>query len=178
MTWHIDIMTFHNSYRFGGWNNNCLFYQRMHWECRCTRAFVSVLWPISNLPKNKTKTRYLSPFKMTFASWKVPYLCLNVCTLTPGPGSSGHIATYIPILYLMWALSRLWRGVTAHVKSTLRSFIDLHLHSPIGGKLFLYVNHRREVTSDKISSFSKEKSQITSSGDYFIVCVWVLYSNL
>lgn len=77
-------------------------------------------------------------------------------------------------------------GVFANIKSRWRSFTYLHLHSPIGEKLFLYVNHRREVTSDKISSFSKEKSQIMLSDDYYIiththilyVCVCVLYSNL
>lgn len=66
-------------------------------------------------------------------------------------------------------------GVIANIKSMPRSFIYLHLHSPIGGKLFLYVNHRREVTSDKISSFSKEKSQIMSSDDYIIIHVCVCF---
>lgn len=73
--------------------------------------------PLTHLQSDeKTKQNsYLSPLKTTFVSWrhdwhhfgKVFYLCLNVCTLTPAPESSGHIATYIPILYLMSAQSHL-----------------------------------------------------------------------
>lgn len=35
------------------------------------------------------------------------------------------------------------------------------LHLPIGGKFFLYVNHSREVTSDKMLSFSTWRPEIT-----------------
>lgn len=109
-------MTFRNTYQFDEWNNNCLSYQWMHWECWSTRVSVSVLWPISSLGEKKDSEWSL--FKMTFCfadamsgitSGKWSYLCLNVCTLTPAPESSGHIATYIPILCLMSVPSHLWR---------------------------------------------------------------------
>lgn len=176
-------MTFRNTYQFDGWNSNCLFYQWMHWECWCTRVFVSVLWPISSLTNKEDS--YLSLCKMTFVSWrqvwhyfwKVSYLCLNVCKLRPAPESSGHIATYIPILYLKLALSHLWcRQLQVSLLNQSRgALFTYNLHSPIGRKLFLYVNHRREVTSDKISSFSKEKSQIMLLDDYFIICMCFVF---
>lgn len=37
------------------------------------------------------------------------------------------------------------------------------ISSPIGGKFFLYVNHSREVTSDKISSFSALRAEINTT---------------
>lgn len=98
--------------------------------------------------KKKKKDSYLSHFKMTFVIWlhvwhhfwKVSYLCLNVCTLTPAPESSGHIATYIPILYLMSALSHLWcrqRQVSLLTSNQCRgaSFTYIFTHQ-LGGSFF------------------------------------------
>ena len=125
------------THRFDGWNNSCLFCQWRRWECWCTLLFVSCLWPISSLrtksqllsPFKTSSVQYsqltgeeqLVPHSDTIHLYLYPstivgdillcvylsYLCLNVCTPRPRRGSSGHIATCTPILYLMSALSHL-----------------------------------------------------------------------
>lgn len=80
-------------------------------------VLVSLFLFFDPSPVWEKKDSEWSLFNMTFVCWchvwhnfwKVSYLCLNVCTLTLAPESSGHIATYIPILCLMSALSHLWR---------------------------------------------------------------------
>lgn len=46
-------------------------------------------------------------------------------------------------------------------QTQLKCICMLFCHLPIGGKFFLYVNHSREVTSDRISSFSTRGAEIT-----------------
>lgn len=106
-----------------------------------------------------------------------PHLCLNDDTPEPRRGSSGRTAAYTPIPCLMSAPSRLkthptvthrghfscswYRNSPQSLQSTPgRS--DIFLHSPIGGKFFLYVIHSRDVTSAKISSFSARKPDVAA----------------
>lgn len=141
--------------------------------------------PLTHLQseKKKKKDSYLSPLKTIFVSWHHDWhresvlplpkcLHINACPRIIWPHRNIHphpVSDVGPVPPVRQAAT----GVIAYIKSTSRSFLYLHLHSPIGEKLFLYVNHRREVTSDKISSFSKEKSQIMLIDDYFIICVCV-----
>lgn len=85
-------------------------------------------------------------------------LHINACPRIIWPHRNIHphpVSDVGPVPPVMQAAT----GAFTNIKSTSRSFTYLRLHSPIGEKLFLYVNHRREVTSEKMSSFSKEKSQ-------------------
>lgn len=52
-----------------------------------------------------------------------------------------------------------------------RSLTETFPYLPIGGKFFLYVNHSREVTSDKISSFSTWKETTISQYTHREQCI-------
>lgn len=109
------------------------------------------------------------------------HLCLNVCTLTPAPESSGHIATYIPILYLMSALCHLWciRQQVSFPTSNQRwraSFTHVVTHQ-LGESFFCrWTKDEKWHLIKSPLSLKKDHKQC-----YMIipcVCVCVSYSNL
>lgn len=135
---HSDKICFHLRMSVSIYNegrNLCL------WFC----LFFKVVLPLPKCLHAKASPRIICPHRNIH-----PHPVSDVGPVPPVAHSRNRARSP----FVITCENRDYSNLQTHDSSWGAQLNHTRLHLPIGGKFFLYVNHSREVTSDKISSFS------------------------